>query len=159
VVILAELIESLVRKEPKIGRVYLFGSRRYGGSLRSDIGLLVETSEPVTPAVLGQKAWSTDPYLDVFHLSHGSATSTANLTHISAASRQQLLDDLRAAIVWESGQWVGSADGGRLEVAGRLQSRIYSCHATRSRSHRHRLPRNHRGGQGIQRGHWCHGLG
>ena len=90
--------------------VYLFGSRAYRtGSIRSDIDLLVRTrSVPTREHAAALFKW--EPYLDVFVLEGGLATSLINGSVISKAGGAELLDTLDAVQLVAAGSWVSAAD-------------------------------------------------
>ncbi|MBQ4677177.1 hypothetical protein H9X88_13025 [Aeromonas hydrophila] len=94
-------LESLTDSFSTIEQIYLFGSRRYPyQSLRSDIDLLLITSDYIRPADL-RTAIESEPTLDLFTVSGGTATSCANESYISYSTQQELIERLDATLIWD----------------------------------------------------------
>ncbi|TNI13816.1 nucleotidyltransferase domain-containing protein [Aeromonas veronii] len=94
-------LESLTDSFSTIEQIYLFGSRRYPyQSLRSDIDLLLITSDYIRPADL-RTAIESEPILDLFTVSGGTATSCANESYISYSTQQELIERLDATLIWD----------------------------------------------------------
>lgn len=94
-------LEAITERFTSIEKIFLFGSRRYPHqSLRSDLDLLLITSDYVRPADLRRQIENT-PILDLFTVSGGTATSCANESYIAYESEQKLLERLDAALIWE----------------------------------------------------------
>lgn len=107
---LANLIERLAKSFPTLSRVYLFGSRLYQtGSARSDIDILIEFTTPF-PSIPQLNSWISDnePYIDIFVMHGGSATSAINGSQIAMDSHVALLAQLNAEVVWERGDWIAA---------------------------------------------------
>jgi nucleoside phosphorylase/predicted nucleotidyltransferase len=85
--------------------VYIFGSRKdRTGSSRSDIDLLVPLEHRVDE-FQARELWALEPYLDIFILDRGIATSLINESQIRADSDADLINLVGAQEVFVEGSW------------------------------------------------------
>ena len=90
-------ISVLTRKFPAIESIHIFGSRRYKtDSIRSDIDLLITTTERIKPVDLREHILERCTALDLFMLEGNKATSIANESFIEDESSEALIDRLGA---------------------------------------------------------------
>jgi hypothetical protein len=97
------LLEAVVKEQPHIEEVYLFGSRAYRtGSLRSDCDLLLKVSASghVKSYELTDFAQSHCPALDFFIAEGGKGVSCANHSFVQAGSFSDLAKKLDAIPLW-----------------------------------------------------------
>jgi hypothetical protein len=102
---LKKLLKEVVRIQPGIEEIHLFGSRAYKtGSLRSDCDLLLRVSDKghVKRYVLTDFAVKHCPPLDFFLAEGGKATSCANDSFVQAASFTDLVKKLDAILLWSN---------------------------------------------------------
>ncbi len=100
---LKALLEMVLKGQPQIIEVYLFGSRAYRtGSLRSDCDLLIRTTEKghVKASDLRNFAMKECPALDFFVVEGGRATSCMNDSFVRADSFADLVSKLDAVLLW-----------------------------------------------------------
>ena len=107
---LGDVSDKLAEGFPSIRGIYIFGSRAYGGgSLRSDIDILLEVDGYIRPADLRHFASGDHSILDLFLVEGRRATSVQNETYIEAEGPSDLFHLLRAKKFWDR-------DTGRLEI-------------------------------------------
>lgn len=100
---LRKLATELSDDFPAIDSLWLFGSRRYRTrSVRSDIDLLVCTSEYLKPSDLRSAIRRRCPALDLFLVTGGKAVSCMNESFVEAESFDALRSKLDAICVWSS---------------------------------------------------------
>jgi len=93
--------EQLISKFPTINTIALFGSRRFRTkSIRSDIDLLITTSDFIKPADIRLFAEMICPALDIFVLDNGRAISCMNESFVQAGSNSDLTEMLQAIEFW-----------------------------------------------------------
>lgn len=100
---LKKLLAGLLKSQPAVDEIYLFGSRAYNtGSLRSDCDLLVRVS-PTRNAKPGEfRDFSQDvcPALDFFLCSDAKAISCLNDSFVFASTFTELVKKLDAVKLW-----------------------------------------------------------
>lgn len=97
-------IKALCGEFPEISEVYIFGSRRYQTkSSRSDIDILLESTEPIKKSKLRDFILKTRTALDLFVLEDGKAESIANESYITAESNKELIAKLNAELLYTKG--------------------------------------------------------
>ena len=90
--------------------IYLFGSRKEKtGSTRSDVDLLIELPRRASDKEAG-RIWDAEPYLDVFALDHGIATSLVNESQLRAKSNRDVVRMVGAVCLMRKGSWLNEAD-------------------------------------------------
>lgn len=98
---LKELSELLVDQFQQVTGLYLFGSRRYRTrSPRSDVDILVQTSDHIRPNSLRLFCDKHCPALDLFIVENGKATSSSNESSVKANSFDELVSSLGAVQFW-----------------------------------------------------------
>lgn len=96
--------------------VYLFGSRKdKTGSVRSDVDILVELPRRASQEEM-DIIWNLEPYLDVFALDKGTATSLVNESQLRADTNEYLIAKVGAVCIMRGGSWVQDADEYREQV-------------------------------------------
>jgi len=118
---LKQLLAELVKSQPGVEEIYLFGSRAYNtGSLRSDCDLLVRISAERLARSSDFRDFSIQqcPALDFFLCAEARATSCSNDSYVYATTFQELITKLDAVKLWtrasgfsdfsfiDSGNWV-----------------------------------------------------
>ena len=99
---LEAIIKILAGKFPDIESVYLFGSRRFEtGSSRSDIDILITTSNRIKPSLLRDFTLEHSTALDLFILENGRATSVANESYIEANNNDELVKSVNAVMLYD----------------------------------------------------------
>ena len=99
---LEAIIKILTGKFPDIESVYLFGSRRFEtGSSRSDIDILITTSNRIKPSHLRDFTLEHSTALDLFILENGRATSVANESYIEASDNDELVKSVNAVMLYD----------------------------------------------------------
>ncbi|MBY5326887.1 nucleotidyltransferase domain-containing protein [Rhizobium leguminosarum] len=112
-------LQEVIKRNPDIVEVYLFGSRAYNtGSLRSDCDLLVRVSETgrVKYSDLRDYAVEKCPPLDFFVATGGRAYSCANESSVAAPTFEDLVKKLDGILLW-------SKDGGFSNFEFSMQSK------------------------------------
>lgn len=108
---LGEIADLLTKQFTSITALYLFGSRVYGtGSSRSDIDILVETTNNIKPADFRKFTEEHCEALDLFIINNGKAISTQNESYVEENSLEELLDSLKAQKFWQKNR-------GRVEIS------------------------------------------
>jgi predicted nucleotidyltransferase len=100
---LKALLDALVKREPSIAELWMFGSRAYGTqSLRSDVDILVRVKENgfVKSSVLRDFALAECRALDFFIVQGGRAVSCMNDSYVSAGCFEELATKLDALLLW-----------------------------------------------------------
>lgn len=101
---LKTVISVLAGKFSGIDSIYIFGSRRYKTeSVRSDIDLLITTTERIKQSDLRDHTLETCTALDLFLLDDNKATSIANESFISDDTQLSLLAKLSAIKLYVRG--------------------------------------------------------
>lgn len=96
--------------------IYIFGSRKdQTGSIRSDVDLLVELPRRVSQVEMSA-IWDLEPYLDVFALDRGVATSLINESELRAESSASLIARLGAVCLMRNGNWQPDANDLREQI-------------------------------------------
>jgi predicted nucleotidyltransferase len=99
---LEAIIKILAGKFSDIESVYLFGSRRFEtGSSRSDIDILITTSNRIKPSLLRDFTLEHSTALDLFILENGRATSVANESYIEASNNDELVKSVNAVMLYD----------------------------------------------------------
>ncbi len=97
-------ISVLVGKFVTIDNVYIFGSRRYKTeSTRSDIDLLLTTTNRIKHSDLRDHTLENCTALDLFLLDDNKAVSIANESYIDDENQSKLLKKLNAVKLYERG--------------------------------------------------------
>lgn len=115
---LGEIADLLTKQFTSISALYLFGSRVYGtGSTRSDIDILVETTNNIKPANMRKFIKEHCEALDLFIIDNGKAISVQNESYVEEDNLQELLTSLKAQKFWQK-------DRGRLEIKANWKQKI-----------------------------------
>ncbi len=116
---LEAIIKILAGKFPDIENIYLFGSRRFEtGSSRSDIDILLTTTNRIKPSLLRDFTLEHSTALDLFILDNGRATSVANESFIEAENNDELVKSVNAVLLYDR------ATGTSVELAKRKQVEV-----------------------------------
>lgn len=108
---LADIAVELVRSFPQISGLYLFGSRRYRTrSPRSDVDVLVVSTEHIRAVELVAVGNRICPALDLFIVEGGKGISSGNQSYVQADSLGELVNKLDAVEFWsiKAGPIVGA---------------------------------------------------
>jgi predicted nucleotidyltransferase len=98
---LKDITEQLISRFSTVNSIALFGSRRFKtSSIRSDIDILISSSEHIRPAEVRSFVTRVCPALDVFILEEGRAVSCVNESFLQARSNRDLLERLQAVEFW-----------------------------------------------------------
>lgn len=101
---LKSAISVLVGKFSGIESVYIFGSRRFKTeSVRSDIDLLITTSERIKLSDLRDHTLESCTALDLFIVERNTAISISNESFITDETQEQLIKKLNAEKLYERG--------------------------------------------------------
>ncbi len=99
---LEAIVKILAGKFPDIESVYLFGSRRFDtGSSRSDIDILISTTNRIKPSLLRDFTIEHSTALDLFILENGRAISVANESFIEAENNEELIKSVNAILLYD----------------------------------------------------------
>jgi len=99
---LRAIISVLFGQFSQIEAAYIFGSRRYkSGSTRSDIDILLTTSDHLKPSDLRDFTVKHCKSLDLFILEHGKAVSVANESYVTAENNDALVAKLNAKLIYD----------------------------------------------------------
>lgn len=99
---LEAIIKILAGTFPQIESVHLFGSRGYEtGSTRSDIDILLITSERIKPAKVRDFTIEYCTALDIFLVDDGKAVSVANESYLEAKTTEELIKRLDAVLMYD----------------------------------------------------------
>jgi hypothetical protein len=101
---LKKLLAELLKQQPGIVAVYLFGSRAYNtGSRRSDCDLLLQVARNAGTKSSDLRNFSITqcPALDFFLCAEARATSCSNDSFVYAASFPELTKKLDAILLWD----------------------------------------------------------
>ncbi len=99
---LEAIIKILAGKFQDIESIYLFGSRRFEtGSSRSDIDILLTTTNRIKPSSLRDFTLEHSTALDLFILENGRATSVANESFIEAENNDELVKSVNAVLLYD----------------------------------------------------------
>jgi len=97
------VIDEIVKQQPGVEKIYLFGSRAYEtGSYGSDIDLLLDTNGHQNP-MLFLELRKFEPYIDLFQIKGNIAESAGNLSQIRAPeikTKDELIKKIEAIEIW-----------------------------------------------------------
>jgi hypothetical protein len=96
-------MEELIRRQPILEKISIFGSRAYGtGSTRSDCDLLIEFDQAQNLKTSDLRDFTLEkcPALDFFVAIGGRATSCSNDSYVYAGSVEELKTRLDAKLIW-----------------------------------------------------------
>lgn len=107
---LGEIADLIIEQFTSVSALYLFGSRVYNtGSIRSDIDILVRTTEYIQPAKLRSFINEYCSALDLFIIDGKKAVSVQNESFVEGISFENLVSSLNAEKFWDK-------ERGRLEI-------------------------------------------
>lgn len=96
-------VKVMAGKFPSIESIYLFGSRRFETrSPRSDIDIIVTSSESIRPKDLREFTLNFNTALDLFILEDGKATSVANESYIKEETNEKLIKKVNAVLLYDN---------------------------------------------------------
>ncbi|GLO63895.1 hypothetical protein MACH09_44030 [Vibrio sp. MACH09] len=99
---LRAIISVLFGQFNQIEAAYIFGSRRFeSGSTRSDIDILLTTSDHLKPSDLRDFTVKHCKSLDLFILENGKAVSVANESYVTAENNDALVTKLNAKLIYD----------------------------------------------------------
>ena len=126
---LEAIIKILAGKFTDIESIYLFGSRRFEtGSPRSDIDILLTTTNRIRPSLLRDFTLEHSTALDLFILENGRSTSVANESFIEADDNNELVKSVNAVLLYdrETGTSAELEKRKQVEVDKRINHKLTS---------------------------------